>query len=205
MRSLSIVLANLMSNKGDLNSESIARINMAADFESFQESEFMVLCGWAYRSDSDIAIADAMKRYLVANYPLISHKAVSQRISRDTVGDAIFSRIYIDKFLGDSTFDVINVFTTDYHVRRTEEIFKFVFGEHIAVLVRGAPGFEDEETAVREANSLKAFRKTFSGVLSGDVQSIFAKLKSCHPFYNGCIYPNIPDMSDIIQQLNVCH
>ena len=205
MLSLSIVLANLMSSKGELNSESIARIDLAADFERFQESELVVLCGWAYRSDSDIAIADAMKRYLLASHPHIAHKAASQKMSRDTVGDAIFSRIYIDKFFDNSAFDVVNVFTSDYPLRRTEEIFKFVFGDQIAVLVRGAPGFDDEEAKVREENSLKAFRRTFSGVSSGDMKLIFAELKNSHPFYNGSVHPKIPGMSEVMKQLNFCH
>ena len=201
MRSLSLVLSNLMSKNGELNSESIARVDMAVDFERFQESELIILCGWAYRSDSDIAIADAMKRYLFANYPRISHKVVSQKISRDTVGDAIFSRIYIDEFLGNSVFDAVNVFTSDYHVRRTEEIFKFVFGDQTPVFVKGAPSFDAEAAKVKEKNSLQAFRSTFSGTPSGELQLIFSKLKTSHPFYNGSLHPIIPGMTDVVQLL----
>ena len=201
MRSLSLVLANLMNSRAELNSESIARINLATDFERFQESNLIILCGWAYRPDSDIAIADAMKCYLLENHPDFVHKAVSQRMSRDTVGDAVFSRIYIDKFVGNCAFDVVNIFTSDYHVARTEEIFTFVFGDKIPVLVRGAPGFDDEQTKVKEENSLRAFRSTFSGVLPGDLQSIYVKLQNSHPFYNGVIFPKILGMCEVISQL----
>jgi hypothetical protein len=201
MNSPSIVLANLMSERGVLNDETIARINLAAQLESSQESHLILLCGWDYRPDCDIAIADAMREYLRVHHQKLYKKAICQRLSRDTVGDAVFSRIYLDKLFGNRAFDSVNIITSDYHVSRTKKVFEFVFGEDCSVFVKGATGFECNELIIIEEESLAAFRKTFSNATPGDINSIYSSLRANHPFYNGTVYPRIGEFCDVIREL----
>ena len=189
-----IVLANLMSSEGELNLETKARIDSAVKLHYKLPSDVILLCGWAYRPDCPIAIADAMKSYISAQFPGLAEKIVCQRLSRDTVGDAVFARICLSElFKGISSF-TLNVITSDYHVKRTGEIFNFVFGKGSSISVIGAPGFGDKKSATNEIQSLEAFRNTFSDATAGDLNSIYLSLMNNHPFYNGFIHPRIEDM-----------
>ncbi len=190
-----------MSESGVLNAETAARIDLAAQSERHQESTLIMLCGWPYRSDCEIAIADAMREYLIAKHPKLSHKSICQRLSRDTIGDAIFCRIYLDTTTSSLANYLVNVVTSDYHVERSRVIFEFVFGGSCPVSVEGAPGFEHDWSAAKEADSLSAFRTTFKNALPGDLESIFSALRNNHPFYNGEIYPRIRSYSDVVEAL----
>lgn len=190
-----IVLANLMSSKGDLNAETKARIDLAIKLDSELLSDVILLCGWAYRPDSSIAIADAMKAYTSRQFPEVAKRSVCQKLSRDTVGDAVFARLYLrELFIGHSSFN-LNVITSDYHTKRTEEIFDFIFGSGTSICVKGAPSLNCYMSEMKEMQSLEAFRKSFSDATPGDLDSIYFSLINSHPYYNGAIYPQIEDMS----------
>ena len=61
-----IVLANKMDQNGLLNSESMARAKKAVEIFNERGISNIVTCGWAYRDDSDIKIADAFKsRFII--------------------------------------------------------------------------------------------------------------------------------------------
>ena len=194
--SATIVLANLMSSEGDLNAETKARIDSAVKLQSRLPSEVILLCGWAYRPDCSIAIADAMKSYILARFPGLAQKIVCQKLSRDTVGDAVFARICLSEFfIGNSSFN-LNVITSDYHVKRAQEVFSFVFGKSSLISVTGAPGFGDKRSVTNEIRSLEAFRNTFSDASAGDLNSSYLSHMNNHPFYNGSIHPRIGGMSE---------
>ena len=109
--------------------------------------------------------------------------------SRDTVGDAYFTKVnlVVPRF-----WKKVLVVTSDYHVSRTQEIFSFIYGVDVDVMVYGAPMVALNDDVERgELTSLKAFRDTFSGVLSGDDAAILMRLRERHPFYNGKAYAAI--------------
>lgn len=191
-----IILANLMSSKGVLNDETKARIDLGVKLHSEFSSDVIVLCGWAYRPDCSIAIADAMKAYIYAQDPELVQRTICQKLSRDTVGDAVYARLYLDElFVGFSSFRV-SVITSDYHAKRTQEIFDFVFGASSFVRVEGVLGFNSKASEAAEIQSLEAFRRTFLGITPGDLNSIYSSLMNKHPFYNGIIHPLIEEMSE---------
>ncbi len=53
-----------------MNAETAARVELAAQLENELESSLILLCGWDYRPDCDITIADAMKNYLIENFTI---------------------------------------------------------------------------------------------------------------------------------------
>ena len=190
---VSVVLANLMDAHGRLNNETVERINSAVASESVENSCFLLLCGWAYRRDSVIPIADAMHEYIRCKHPWLISRVICQRISRDTVGDALFSRIYLDRLMVDNDYS-IKVFTSDYHAARASEIFNFFFHDHAPVSVAGAQGFGSKELLIKETDSLNAFYATFAGISPGDTKTALIALRKKHPFYNGQVYPALDDI-----------
>lgn len=183
-----IVLANLMDTSGILNLESAARAEKSVEVFNQLQAGTLVTCGWAYRADSDITIADALKSHIVSRYGIPSERIIAEKRSRDTVGDAYFTKALLALT---NRWKNITVVTSNYHVERVKEIFSFIYGADFYIAVVGAEVPQDESILSNERKSLEAFRSTFSGVRQGEDAEILGRLRERHPFYNGVIYPTI--------------
>lgn len=179
-----IVLANLMDSEGNLNNESAARLTEAVRLMNDGKSRCLVFCGWDYRTDSSFPIAEAFKRHAVQRLAVPVEKIETELLSRDTVGDAVFTKL---RLANPRQWQDIGVVTSQYHVARTKEVFSFVYGR--SVHVYGAPSDEGKELMEHELASIAAFRRTFDGIGAGDDEQILARLLSSHPFYNGQAHP----------------
>ncbi|MGF6569909.1 vancomycin permeability regulator SanA [Paraburkholderia sp. GAS333] len=181
-----IVLANLMDAEGNLNDETRARIDVAIEAIETGQAPLLVMCGWDYRDDSDICIADAMRSYAIEHRNVDASRVIVEIASRDTVGDAVFTRRNLAATFGGPR---ILVATSHYHAARTLEIFTFVYGPSFHIEITGAGDSATASQLTSEARSLDAFRTTFAGVKPGDTDAIFERLRERHPFYNGDVYP----------------
>jgi len=177
-----------MNRDGKLNIESSSRMNIAIDAFNNNEAPYIITCGWAYRDDSSITIADAMKKYAANNHKIPYCSIITETKSRDTVGDAVFTKKNI---ISVKTWRNLLVITSDYHVIRTNEIFTYVYGKQYSIRVRGAITNKKDEQSDNEKKSTNAFHETFLGIKSGDDRSIYKCLCEKHPFYNGIIYAQI--------------
>ncbi|MDA7918415.1 YdcF family protein [Mariniblastus sp.] len=183
-----IVLGNLMSKDGKLNEESTNRMELAIDRFVRNDAPYLITCGWDYRADSAIAIADAMSQFAIESGKVPPASIILANQSRDTVGDAIFSKQIIQSKSGWTRLLIV---TSDYHVARTLEIFNFIYSEQYDIEVIGATTAAANEQVNSESSSLVAFRKTFAGVVCGDDESIYKRLCKDHPFYNGVVHPKL--------------
>jgi len=177
-----------MTPEGNLNGESMDRMDLAIESFFQYRPSVLITCGWAYRDDSTIAIADAMCRYAIETSPITSESVLTARESRDTVGDAFFSKQIVTSKPGWNKFLVV---TSDYHVDRTLDVFRFVYGPRHTIDVIGAPTQGTQDETENENSSLVAFRKTFNGIMPGQDEAIYRRLCKFHPFYNGVIHPQI--------------
>ena len=181
-----VILSHLMDHTGKLSNESKERANLAIDtFYEKKDVDFILTIGWAYRKDIDLAVGLSVRKYLISNG--IEEQIIKTDInSRDTVGDAIFSKINLVDVYG---IDKLFVVTSDYHVLRTREIFETVLPIDIEVL--GCDTSSIIKRDLSEADSLLAFRKTFecTNFLSNDC--LIDTLRNFHPFYNGEIFHKI--------------
>ena len=183
-----IVLANLMDEDGSLNFESRTRADMAIEIFKDKKARNLVTCGWNYRSDSDIKIAEAFRNYISSKFEVDSDSIMTELNSRDTVGDAFFTKVNFAKPLA---WKHICVVTSNYHLKRTEEIFNFIYGLDFTIDFYGAEMTYEKTKILEELSSLQAFRETFSNVKQGDDEEIYVRLTEKHPFYNGKIYAKI--------------
>ena len=186
--SIIIVLGNLMDKSGQLNKESCSRLDLAIDVFRKNKYSFMITCGWDYYAEYNIAIADAMKSYIVNNSHISHELVLTETNSRDTVGDAIFTKINIVK---KKSLNNLLIVTSDYHVFRTHTIFSYIYGEEYIVKVIGVKTNKKKELSEREDKSLNVFYKTFNGIKSGDDVLIYKRLCTDHPYYNADIYPKV--------------
>ena len=184
-----IVLSNLMDGESNLNLESKNRANLA--FEIWNQQNCipkLITMGWAYRNDTNVPISKAMANYLVNKLNVPKEQILSDVLSRDTVGDAFFSRYNFEKFFLKKKIIII---TSDYHEKRAHSIFKFIYGEnykiHFSVIETDLKKSKQKD----ETDSLDQFSNTFNGIKSGDMNKIQNILLQNHPLYNGTINPQM--------------
>jgi len=175
-----VVLSHLMEVTGELNEESQARANLACDILDLRNDiNFILTIGWPYREDLDLPVAIAVRNYLLSKG--LDEKTIKSDInSRDTVGDAIFSKI---NFVDIYNIKQLLVVTSDYHVNRVKQIFKRILP--IDIEVYGCKTDNSSSLDLSEKDSLLTFYKTFEKTNFQSNDSLLETLKLEHPFYNG--------------------
>ena len=182
-----IVLANEMDRNGILNRESFNRLKYTTKQFLNKRSNFIIVCGWDYRKDSDLVIAEVFRDYFIKDgIPIKNIK--TEVSSRDTVGDAIFSKINIVK---KNKWKKILVITSLYHVRRTKIIFDFIYGSNYSIKVEASDDISSKLLLEKEDKSVNIFKSTFKGIKPGEDYDIHDRLRDQHPFYNGDTYTKI--------------
>ncbi|MEX0307177.1 MAG: YdcF family protein [Ruegeria sp.] len=179
-----------MDAHANLGSESRARLERAVALHRENPFDLFLTTGWNYRKDCPRMIGTVMAEELQAVYAIDSRQIVVDTNSRDTVGDAYFLRrnVIIPMRIRD-----LVVVTSDYHVERTDFIFRSFFPTGLELNVVGAVSgsLGDEAVLLNEKKSLTAFEKTFATVDFADDRQVCKALSTKHPFYNGQIYDQI--------------
>lgn len=181
-----IVLANEMDADGNLNYDSISRVNQSVKSYFLNPSTYLITCGWNYRNDTSLCIGNVMRDYAI-KLGIPSNKILTELNSRDTVGDAFFTK---QNVVIARNWKNLLVVTSDYHVKRTSIIFNFIYGSNYKIDVIGAQSRKSDALS-SEIKSLASFRKTFQDLKSGDDSKISKRISENHPFYNGDVYPKI--------------
>ena len=118
-----IILSHEMDVNGNLSEESLSRLKMAGSMYFQKKSKNIITVGWDYRSDSDLFISDVYKSNLIS-MGVPANSIISENKSRDTVGDAFFSKKIALKF----NWKKLLVITSEYHILRAKKIFQFIYG-----------------------------------------------------------------------------
>ena len=175
-----LVLGHLMDSSGRLSEQSLSRCVRAAELAKEKEPFFVFSSGAAYRPDSQLALGDVVQSQLKALIDPKSAKFLSDTSSRDTVGDAFFTKSNLVLPNGINRLDVV---TSLFHAHRAKEIFWFVFGDALEVKIYTDQDQGTPEQREHELRSLAQFRRSFSTVGAGDHEGIRGILMSNHPLY----------------------
>ena len=185
-----IILSHLKDANGELDDETLARIELGVELFRSKEFDFIATSGWDYQDDSDLKIGEVVADNLRKRYLIDKSKILVDVCSRDTVGDAFFLRKNVVR-----PYDIrsITVVTSSYHVRRADEVFKKFFSPSVSVITVGANFALDnlEERLANEENSYRAFLSTFDNVDFSNDTAVLNVLSIRHPFYNGEVYKKI--------------
>ncbi|MGI9390295.1 MAG: YdcF family protein [Boseongicola sp.] len=173
-----VVLGHQMSKDGVPDEVGLKRLEIAATEMRKRPGAILVTSGWAYRDDTDLSLADAMANASIRLHGTANEDIVRLHDSRDTVGDAVFfARNVRPRF--------VNVVTSEYHRARAERIFGFILGNDAQLRVVGVDDTVEADIEQTEAASQAAFEDTFRDVEPGDLDGIYRRMKSDHPYYNG--------------------
>ncbi|MCH9845587.1 MAG: YdcF family protein [Alphaproteobacteria bacterium] len=184
---IAIVLGHEIDAHAVPDAQTRARLDKVAQLYANGLVTRIMVMGWAYRDDTSISLAQGMKNHLMTSHHLPDSSIIANEKSRDTVGDAFFSRQIYDKMQCQN--QTLVVITSDYHVARAEIIFKFIYGDGYRIDVIGtiadAEGAQQADRRLQEAEqaSLAAFYKTFKLAQKGDLQSISDAIYELHPLY----------------------
>ncbi|MCH9853065.1 MAG: YdcF family protein [Alphaproteobacteria bacterium] len=182
---IAIVLGHEIDVQGMPDAQTKARLDKAAHLYYNGLTTRIMVMGWAYRDDTSISLAQGMKNYLISTHNLsdddTDNAVIANEESRDTVGDAFFSRQIYDKMQSQNR--AIAVITSDYHTARAKIIFDFIYGDGYQIHVIGTISGIIEAQQQAEQASLMAFYETFKQAHKGDLQSISAALHRLHPLY----------------------
>tara|TARA_B100000900_G_C20506418_1_gene686080 strand:- start:211 stop:789 length:579 start_codon:yes stop_codon:yes gene_type:complete len=184
-----IILSHFMNKNGILDNETIRRIGKAIKICSQRKINLIITSGWAYRKDNSNTIGRIVKNYILDNFKLENCKILVNTKSRDTVGDAFFSRAKLIEY----SISKITVVTSDYHIRRAKLIFNSFFSniEYLEILgIKTSKGGK-LNIKKKERSSIDAFLKTFGNVDFDDDDMVLKTLKNFHPYYNGDKHPKI--------------
>lgn len=189
MRAVAI-LAHHMDANAVLGAESRARLELAVALHRQNPFDMFLTSGWDYRKDCPLMIGAVMAEELRVTYEIDKSQIVADTNSRDTVGDAFFLRK--NAIVPMSVQDLV-VVTSDYHVKRTDFIFRSFLPTDMCVKVVGAETglISDEAVLLHEKESLAAFQGTFAAVDFADGREVCKVLSTKHPFYNGEIYAQL--------------
>lgn len=178
-----------MTENCELGIESEERCLFAINKFLSNKYEFLITMGWAYREDCKLPISNVVRNFLIENSDIDHRSIISLSLSRDTVGDAY----YCLKYLQNSSINEIHIVTSDYHVNRTDIIFKKIFNNSLNIKVYGARtnSKDNKKKFMHEIQSLDAFNKTFALTNFSEINSIYNTLSKKHPFYNGEVYSKI--------------
>ena len=194
-----------MTKEGYLEIESKSRADEAYKVAQKESPDYLITNGWNYRNDCKLSLADAFSNYLREKENLRKCTILCQRFSRDTVGDAIFSYLFLEHI--NKTFhkrSKIIVISSQYHIKRVEYIFTRIYNLKIHFI--GVPDKKFnyklvDELKNSEERSLNEFKKSFDNIESGNIFLFYKKLREIHPLYNGEIHQKIPDLKATLNNI----
>ena len=174
-KNILLLLSNDFDNNLELNEICKIRANYAYSF--YNEGDIIFTLGWKGKFSKE-SISSEMKKYLIKNYELPNNLIISISESKDTVGDAFFSRLYINK-LG-LVHRKLKVVTSDWHLPRVEFIFNTIF-PNVEIEYYGihTPGGD----IIKEKQSLEIYKETFKGVDFNNFDEIRQRLYTKHKLY----------------------
>lgn len=174
-KNILILLSNDFDYNLQLNEISKIRANYAYSY--YNEGDKIFTLGWKGKFSKE-SISIEMKKYLMKNYELPNNLIIPISESRDTVGDAFFSRLYINKL--DLVYRKLKVVTSDWHLPRVEYIFNTIFpNDQIEYHGIHTPGGD----IIKEKQSLEIYKETFKGVDFNNFDEIKQRLFSKHKLY----------------------
>lgn len=111
------------------------RVPVAAEAYKTGRSGKMMLCGGKLRdfSDGKYCEAEEMRRAALA-LGVADEDMILEKASQNTVENILFALIELQRAFGLNRVHSVLLVTTAYHMRRSLEIARYLFPEHIAVV-----------------------------------------------------------------------
>ena len=183
LHNIVICLSHQVTKPSKLSEDSLKRIELASNIFFDKKCDFLITTGWSYRSDMKITLAELMADRATKEFGVSKDKLYLEESSKDTVGEAVFSR---KKFLDELKVSKLYVVTSDWHLKRAKEVFSFVYGNknYPEILFKTIKGSKEARIKEESNNSLNEFKAIFSVCEAGSIESIYNVMIQKHKLYN---------------------
>ena len=174
-----ICLAHEILNNNNLSFDYKSRLNKA--FEVFLQNNCnsIILTSNSKSKKNLKSEAQMALEYLSKNFIIDNKKAILLEESRDTVGEAIYSKIKIDDL--DSKF--VYVITSDWHLKRAKYIFTKIYDDSYKIIFIPIKGEKKLFDIEKKNNSQKKFDNWFDVEFAIDNETLLKELMNNHRLY----------------------
>ena len=117
-------LSHEVIKASELSDDSLKRIELASRIFFEKKCDFLITTGWSYRSDMKLTLAELMANRAIKGFGVSKDKLYLEESSKDTVGEAVFSR---KKFLDKLKISKLYIVTSDWHLKRAKEVFSYIY------------------------------------------------------------------------------
>ena len=181
-----IVLGAGMTKNQTLPDEAKERLDKAIEIFDDHTVKHIILSGkysYKLKKKPRKTEAELMKVYLRSR-GIPAHKIIKEEHSKDTFGNAYFTKQYI---IDPKGLENIAVVTSDYHIPRSAYLFRKVFGHEYSLHFIGARSSHSTEQLyklkMREQMVLLVLKRYLSHIKPGDMPSLRQFIYSKHPIY----------------------
>ncbi len=181
MKSTTVIVLGKMLIGKTIHPELKGRMDTGIDVFKKKSAKYLILSGGKSNPSIDVSEAEVMRDYAL-NSGIPSEKIILEEDSKDTIGNAYFTRKLIDK-LDYSDIPEIYVVSSCYHMRRMEYIFGRCYGEKYSLSFDYCFSFDNKEAKKKEDRSIKLAEQFFKGIAPGDMDEIGRRLFSIHTLY----------------------
>ncbi|MCF7871550.1 YdcF family protein [Candidatus Woesearchaeota archaeon] len=176
-----VVLGGSLKSDGSLAFKVKARADLAFKKFSKENYDFIIASGnhsISLNFTPKLTEANAIKKYLVLN-GLTEDKIILEEQSKDTIGNAYYTKLLIMNL---KPIQEICVITSKSHIKRSEYIFKKVFGpSHNLRFVGSEENISDvENNYKKETSILKVTKNWLDPIRDGDHKAIYLLIKKLY-------------------------
>jgi uncharacterized SAM-binding protein YcdF (DUF218 family) len=173
-----VVLSHQIYDDGTLTDETKERTDKGIELLKAKVADKIIFSGGFDDINAPYTHAEAMRLYALSK-GVNPRKILLEDKSLDTVAQALFTKI---KILKTKKLYRIIVITHKYHIKRTQKIFRFLYGSSydISFIGVGRKLYDKREKKLAEI-----FYITFEGVKSADDTALTDRLFKSHELYKG--------------------
>lgn len=178
-----VCLSHQLDVHNQLSNDSLKRLNMACKIYKEKKCAFLVTTGWAYKKELKKPLSSIMAEHAHRNFKIPLDRIFQEPKAKDTVGEAYF--IKKNFFLNNKNLKKFHIVTSDWHLERAKEIFKFIFGLSEDPKLNFYPIEGDQTLKEKEKRnkSIIEFRKMMKSCNRGDLSEIYYKMNKYHSLY----------------------
>ena len=164
-----VIVLSYKYNNGVITPQSRNRVDLGLKLNSKFGADSLCFAGRAAKSMGDYAREKGF-----------DGRVLLEDSSRDTVGNAVFTKL---EFAWNEGWKDLLVISSDYHIQRVQEIFRFVYGPSFNLNFFGSGGDFPSPNEKSEEEKLENFLNFFKGIKSGDNEAIVYRIAESHELY----------------------
>lgn len=178
---LVVVLGHRLVGAG-IHSQLRNRVDMGVTALQSTDASHIICSGGQTNEAVPHTEAEVMKEHAIER-GLSPEQILTEEYSRDTIGNAYFTRRLIEDRMDAPT--TVFLATSTYHEDRSAYIFEQVFGDGYRIDTSFSVDTPPNNTYPREHQSLEQAQTFFDPIEAGDLDAIRRRLRATHDYYEG--------------------